>query len=685
MGFTYMPMFPEMGSFQVPGYDTLRTVLIVFTTGFGAFWLCLNMLFPRPLGRLGQRPGLALFVNLLPIIVLAIIEFATPGGLGTLLFILLLNIWGQQVGWGLYLLWYQRKHATSMLGSRQTTLVLWGSGLGLILLILHQVLNSGMVGNLLNLPLFGRMMFTNGVFIVLLLSPVTIAYAFGKYRLLEVEARLRRGTRDVLITLAMVGAYAGVTLLVWYFVLDALGIGGRTPSMIVALGLALGFAPLHVRVRRFVERYTFPERQRLSSMLESIPRWAGTLPDPSAMCDRLVSELRESLSVTTLECFLFEDEKRIQLAAASGNVDDGESPDMPGTELHITTGNHFIDQFCDCNHPVFVDEIRAMNSNSLDETDWKWIEDHGVVMFLPLHGFDRLLGFIASGRKESGDDFHPEEVRILRQLADRAGLSLENQRLLHENIEMQRMERELLFARDVQMRLLPLDLPATPGLEIAARVSFSTEVAGDYYDVLALPDGRTVFAVGDVAGKGVGAALLMSNLQASFRALSGTGLGLASLIGQINQMIHSNTSAEAYITFFVCIIDPQQKTLSYVNAGHNPPLLYRQGSPLRYLEKGGIVLGVLPEAVYEEAEIVLQPGDRLLIYTDGLSEATSDGGEEYGDQRVAEFFQSQYNDPPEVAIDTLLEDVYRHVGGETKDDDTTLLLIEVSGNGHTVG
>ncbi len=678
MGLTYMPMFPEMGSFQVPGYDLLRTLLTTFSAGFGGFWLAFNLRFPRPHGKLGRRPALALLVAMSPLLVVIILQYAIPGGLGVFLAPALGIVWCNQIGWGLYLLAHHRKHAKSMLERRQTSLVLWGSGVGLILLLAHQMTVPSVFTNLLRLAPLVRMMITNGVFLVLLLSPVTAVFALGRYRLLEVEARLRRGIRNALITVGLIAAYAGIIVVVWIFILDEFGIDGRTPSLVVALGLALGIAPLHVRIRRIVDRITFPERQRLASMVESLPAWSGTLPGPSAMCDRFVRELRDNLGVSSLACYLYDEENSPGHLAARANGTPQPDSSHSSEVSETVPGDHFMQLFSTRNHPVFVDELRARRTKVLDEQDWRWLKQSGIVMLLPLQGSSRVIGFLASGRKQNHDDFHHEEVHLLGQLADRAGLALENQRLLQDNLDKQRMEHDLLFARDVQMRLLPLDLPKVEGLDVAARVSFSTEMAGDYYDVLTLPDGRTAFAVADVSGKGAGAALLMANLQASFRAFSSIGLELARMTAEINRMIHANTSAEAYITFFACVYDPRGRVLTYVDAGHNPPMFHRPGEPLRMLDEGGLVLGVLPDAVYEERTLQLQPGDRLLIYTDGLSEASNGEDEEYGDKRVAEFFQSQPSASADQTLDELLADVHRFSGGGSMDDDTTALLIQVT-------
>lgn len=202
------------------------------------------------------------------------------------------------------------------------------------------------------------------------------------------------------------------------------------------------------------------------------------------------------------------------------------------------------------------------------------------------------------------------------------------------------MKRDLEIARDIQSWLLPAAPPQVPGLAIAFATRPANTVAGDFYDVFARPTsipGQTRFllAVADVAGKSIPAALLMATFQASLRTLSTTSYSLAELVAGMNQYACTNSqSGLRFTTAFLAEFDPAGRTLSYINAGHNPPILRRCSGGVERLTNGGLPLGILAEAAYESGTVTLQPGDWLVIFTDGLVEAENDRAEDYGEPRL---------------------------------------------------
>lgn len=665
MGLTYMPMFPVMATFNVPQYNSIRNLLSTYSAFFSAFWLYLNLVFPRPVHWAKGRSWLAFLVSIAPQVLLIafIIGFQVRDGsawVGQAVY----TVWATQVLAGLLILRHHHIHAESNLEKRQTRLIFWGSGAGLVLFLLYQLDNNGIVIGLRMLPLFARMMLTNIVFFVLLASPITIAYAFGRYRLLEVQGRLRRGTRYALVTITLLAVFVVVLYGAGVLLLDALGVSSRTPTLLVALVLAIGFAPAHRRLQQGVEHHIFPERARFSAMANDFLKQASTLPDIASLCGALRERLTASLGVETVHCVL-------------RGQENGHLRPMGGDSISFEEQGEMMVCLKTRGHPLFVDEALAMDEICFSQDEWDWIERNHVALLLPLRTHERMIGFIALGQKVDREDFHPEELRVLTSLSDQVALMLENLRLLSENLEKQRMEQELLLARDVQMKFLPLHLPETPGLELAAHSEFSVEVAGDYYDVIPLEDGRTLLAVGDVSGKGAGAALVMANLQASLRAFCGIGLTLSELVARINRMIYTNTADETYITFFTALFDPRDRSLTYVNAGHNPPLLHQGDSVCRCLDAGGLVLGVFEDVHYQQETLMLNPGDRVLIYTDGLSEAMDGNGREYGDQRIEELLLEQNGVPGSDILATLTSRVRDYRGSDLLEDDMTMLLMKV--------
>ena len=245
------------------------------------------------------------------------------------------------------------------------------------------------------------------------------------------------------------------------------------------------------------------------------------------------------------------------------------------------------------------------------------------------------------------------------------------------------MKRDLEIARDIQSWLLPSTPPAVPGLAIAFATRPANTVAGDYYDVFARPtmvpgETRFLLAVADVAGKSIPAALLMATFQASLKTLSAIPCSLVELVTGMNKYACTNSQGGLrFTTAFLAEFDPVSRTLTYVNAGHNTPILRRSTGSVERLTVGGLPLGILANAGYESASVVLQPGDWLAIYTDGVVEAMNQRDEEYGEQRLVQVLDAGAASTPDEMLRRLMSDVDAFVGPTPQHDDITCLLVKV--------
>jgi len=246
------------------------------------------------------------------------------------------------------------------------------------------------------------------------------------------------------------------------------------------------------------------------------------------------------------------------------------------------------------------------------------------------------------------------------------------------------MKRDLQIAKEIQTWLLPAAPPSIPGLEIAFATRPANTVAGDYYDVFprgeaASTESKWVFAMADVAGKSIPAALLMATIQASLKTLAATASTLPDLVSRMNQYACSNSQeGRRFTTAFLAEYDPESRTLTYVNAGHNPPILRRRSGSLERLEAGGIPLGILEKATYTAGSTVLQSGDWLVVFTDGVVEAEDTKGDEYGEQRLLFVLHTGAELTPAGLLQNITADLDRFVAGAPQHDDVTCLLVKVS-------
>ncbi len=244
------------------------------------------------------------------------------------------------------------------------------------------------------------------------------------------------------------------------------------------------------------------------------------------------------------------------------------------------------------------------------------------------------------------------------------------------------MKRDLQIAREIQTWLLPGAPPQIPGLAIAYTTRPANTVAGDYYDVFPRPGrtpdkNRVVLAVADVAGKSIPAAILMATFQASLKTLSTAQVALPELVANMNRYACSNSQGGLrFTTAFLAEYDPVRRTMDYINAGHNQPILRRSNGAIERLDVGGLPLGIQPEAKYESATVTLAPGDWLLIFTDGLVEAENSHQEEYGETRVLSTIAAGANLKPSEMLKRLMTEVDQFVGQTPQHDDVTLMLLK---------
>lgn len=243
-------------------------------------------------------------------------------------------------------------------------------------------------------------------------------------------------------------------------------------------------------------------------------------------------------------------------------------------------------------------------------------------------------------------------------------------------IALQQQEEELKRAREIQQMLLPSQFPQLPGAQIAGAWQPAREVGGDYFDVIQLDEKRVGICVGDVAGKGITAALLMANLQASFRAFATPDASPHLVCTKLNKFLCANTAPGKFVTFFYAVLDADGRTLTYENAGHSPGLLLRSNGTTEFLRGGGAALGALPDWTYQDYVAKLQPGDKLLLSTDGITEAENNQLEEFGEERLLQVARARDGSALDIQRD-IMQQVTTFCSGNFRDD-ATLLVLRIS-------
>src|SRR6516164_9595302 len=311
------------------------------------------------------------------------------------------------------------------------------------------------------------------------------------------------------------------------------------------------------------------------------------------------------------------------------------------------------------------------------------------ILCMPLIGNgDRLIGVIQVLNKKDQEAFNEADESLLGGLSAHITVALERARLIEAYIEKERMEEALKLAHDIQMSMVPKIFPPFPDrseFDIFATLVPAKEVGGDFYDFLFLDDDRLCFAVGDVSGKGVPASLFMAVTKTLFRATAGNGGTPGEILARLNAELCRDNASCMFVTLFCGILNIRTGQIDYGNAGHNLPYhLHRDGvSPLEKL--GGRSLGLVEQSPYASGRIVLAPGEALLLYTDGITEAMDLTNTLYSDQRLAEFLETHRGSAPRQIIGDLVSDVRHFTGEAPQSDDITVLALLYSGTTEKIG
>lgn len=295
---------------------------------------------------------------------------------------------------------------------------------------------------------------------------------------------------------------------------------------------------------------------------------------------------------------------------------------------------------------------------------------------VPLQTNERVLGLLYLDSLGQARPFSREDLNLLTVMANMAAASIENARLAEVEERERRVSIEMEQAAAVQRLLLPATPPSIDGLDIAAFTQPCRHAGGDYYDFFRLSDGRLAVVVGDVAGKGMPAALLMASLQARFQVLNEAEPDPAQLVERLNRITSTCCPGNRFITLFYCLIDPAGGGIHYVNAGHNPPLILRRLGEAERLETGGLPLGVFPNSRYQAGLARLEPGDVLALYSDGVTEAARpDTEDEFGEHRLAETVLAAASQSAGEILECVRAAVGRHAGSISAGDDFTLVIV----------
>jgi sigma-B regulation protein RsbU (phosphoserine phosphatase) len=301
-------------------------------------------------------------------------------------------------------------------------------------------------------------------------------------------------------------------------------------------------------------------------------------------------------------------------------------------------------------------------------------------LIVPLVYQDQVIGSLNLGEKKSGKAYTREDIDLLRTIASQGSVAIENARLFQENLEKQRMEEELNIARNLQMSMLPAGCPEIAGFSIAASSASAREVGGDFYDFIDMGKERFGLIIGDVTGKSVSGALVMSASRSVFRMLSEGQLGVADIMNRANKRIKKDIKSGMFVALLYAVLDGKSHMLSLCSAGQTQPIHFSaRAGKAKLLETEGdrFPLGILDEANYGETQVQLQRGDSVVFYTDGIVEAMNEKGEILGFERLLAVVEGSGGTSADALLKEILKRVDEFAGGAAQHDDITIIVISM--------
>jgi len=298
------------------------------------------------------------------------------------------------------------------------------------------------------------------------------------------------------------------------------------------------------------------------------------------------------------------------------------------------------------------------------------------LLSVPLILKGRMIGLLTAFNKKLDGDFSAEDQRLLSIIAAQSAQVIENARLYEEEQELVKMTEQVRLASEIQTGLLPKEQPQVEGYDIAGASYPAQVVGGDYFDFISMDGKQWAICLGDVCGKGLPAAMLMSNLQATIRGYAVTDISPNECLTRSNHLLHKSTDSNKFATVFFGILDAEKNQFTYANAGHNRPFYFSAGEDPIYLETAGIALSFLENFSYEQDTVVLKKDDVLVIYSDGIPEAINDREEEYGEERMMSCVTGNLSCSSHDLIQKIVDDVQNHVGDYPQFDDMTIVIIK---------
>lgn len=498
--------------------------------------------------------------------------------------------------------------------------------------------------------------------------PISFAFSILRHGAMDLDIVLRKGVSFLMLIVLLAGLYSILVNVLGDRFGNLLGVPRSFVTLIAIILIALVFAPARVAIQLAVDRLFYKSRKVFRDRVIEFNRSIQYMISFEEVSAFVTNEIRDLFDASSTYLFMKDDggnytlrrsypaEKRLPLTSFP-----------PDTALIGLMIGKRIPQMIE-----FFDKLWM--TNNLDRVSRELISLADISVAAPLMEQHELFGFVLVGRKRSGKPYNQADAEVLELLGERSAVALRNIDLYRDSLAKQKLEEELSLAAEIQRRLLPEVPPQLDESELLGALKTSMEVGGDFYDFLTLPSGKIGIAVADVSGKGIPAAMLMTTLQASFRAEAAIEKSPAEILSFLNKSLYERSDQSKFATFFYASYEDTTKILHYANAGSYPPLILSRDGRISRLQRGGAIIGISEDSSYHEGMVKLKPADLVAIFTDGIIDQESREGEPFTEANLVHFLR----DNAHLSLTDIVEKLFATLlafGHNKLKDDMTIVLI----------
>jgi sigma-B regulation protein RsbU (phosphoserine phosphatase) len=626
--------------------------------------------FPEKKRLLKRRPRIQVYVYLPSAVLLAVTETFNFGiyrrgmgiGAGIELFQNVSSIYFTLcILLGVISFFHSYRTISSPRNRRRLHLVLWGTVAG--------ILPTAVVSIVVTIWPDALVPALRYVFLTMVFIPLAFGHAILRYGLMDVEIVIKRGTVYALLTGLLVALYFAIVEGIG----KAIGLASERASFALSLFsiflMAVVFSPARNRIQAAVDKAFYRRKYRYREALREFSHALATVIDLDILLEMLVSRISKTVHIEKVAVLLRDGSSSKYNAKASVGISEHRKQ-----MSFLKDSDAVVKWLEEKGETLQIERMRTESGfPALDEDEILRLAALGASILVPLVVKGNLNGVLVLSEKLSGDLYTAEDRDLLGALADQAAVAIESARLHCEALEKQKLEEELAVARRIQANMLPAEAPELEGWEIAGKNIQCKEVGGDYFDYFRTGEHSVAVAVGDASGKGVPAALLMASIQSHLRVQAERESSPGSVLEKTNKWLVETTDPECFVSLFLGMLNTETSTLTYSNAGHNPPLLIRASGAIGLLEEGGTILGMI-EGKYGEGEVKFEPGDMIVLYTDGVVEERDSRGQMFGMDRLVKLALNSRRLDADSLVETIIGEVSDFSEGE-REDDTTVSVV----------